>query len=414
MADKFIDRRENDDRQTEINRKKYLTRASESIKSILSDYLKSYIDMSKSNIRLKGHHLLHEYEFNYNREDGVYWYISVGNKSLQVGDLVRKEQQSSMSSGAGQAGGDHDEIDLSPEELEKIILGDITLPNLKPKASKLKDMVKHRGGYTTEGTPAKLDKIRTVKESLIRKKALEAALRRKIRSIEEELERLKELPQSEEINNRIKELKEELRKLKAKQVPMFEKHDLRYRTDYYEINNITKAVIFFIMDVSGSMTSDKRQLAKIGSNILYNVLKRTYGNSLESEFIVHDNLAYQVTADKFFRIETSGGTTLSSGTMLAQEIIKKQYSPSEYNIYIVQLSDGENDAADNGVFIETLHDLSAISQLYSFIAIKPTPSSVRLREVFEQYESRMRDSLSVYTVNELSDWSHYFEEIFTE
>lgn len=119
------------------------------------------------------------------------------------------------------------------------------------------------------------------------------------------------------------------------------KEDFRYRTSKPVTKPMTNAVIIYMMDVSGSMGDEQKQIVRLESFWINAWLRKHY-KGLETRFIIHDAAAKEVDEDTFFRTSESGGTLISSAYKLAQEIIEKDYPPNEWNIYPFHFSDGDN------------------------------------------------------------------------
>lgn len=117
--------------------------------------------------------------------------------------------------------------------------------------------------------------------------------------------------------------------------------DRRYRTWKPRPNPAANAVIIYIMDVSGSMGADQKELVRIESFWLDAWIRRHYQGT-RSVFIVHDAAAKEVDRETFFRIRESGGTVISSAYELASRVIKERYPPQDWNLYLFHFTDGEN------------------------------------------------------------------------
>lgn len=119
------------------------------------------------------------------------------------------------------------------------------------------------------------------------------------------------------------------------------KEDFRYRTVRAVPKPMTRAVILYMMDVSGSMGEEQKEIVRIESFWINAWLRKHY-KGVETRFIIHDAAAREVDETTFFRTSESGGTLISSAYKLAMEIIQKDYPISEWNIYPFHFSDGDN------------------------------------------------------------------------
>jgi uncharacterized sporulation protein YeaH/YhbH (DUF444 family) len=124
------------------------------------------------------------------------------------------------------------------------------------------------------------------------------------------------------------------------------REDKRYRSWRTTPMPQSNAVMIFIMDVSGSMGDEQKEIVRIASFWLDTWLRSQY-EGLESRFIIHDAAAHAVDRDTFFRTRESGGTMISSAYKLCAKMIDDEFPPSEWNIYPFQFSDGDNWSADD-------------------------------------------------------------------
>jgi hypothetical protein len=129
------------------------------------------------------------------------------------------------------------------------------------------------------------------------------------------------------------------------------------------------AVIFFMADISASMTRDKRELISEMCWYLENWIKRFYAET-DIKYIVHDVQAQEVDHDKFYDFTSGGGTMISSAFDLAEQVIDKSYPPDEWNIYLFYLSDGENWGGDNERCVKHMINLQKICSLIGITEVK--------------------------------------------
>jgi uncharacterized protein len=122
--------------------------------------------------------------------------------------------------------------------------------------------------------------------------------------------------------------------------------DKRYRSWKTQPEPIANAVIIYMMDVSGSMGDEQKEIVRIESFWLDAWLQKQY-KGLESRFIIHDAVAREVDRETFFHTRESGGTMISSAYKLCSDLIDKHYPPSEWNIYPFHFSDGDNWSMDD-------------------------------------------------------------------
>jgi uncharacterized sporulation protein YeaH/YhbH (DUF444 family) len=124
------------------------------------------------------------------------------------------------------------------------------------------------------------------------------------------------------------------------------KEDRRFRSWKEDVEPVANAVILYMMDVSGSMGEEQKEIVRIESFWIDAWLRRQY-QGLESRYIIHDAVAREVDRDTFFRTRESGGTMISSAYKLASQLIDQHYPASEWNIYPFHFSDGDNWSMDD-------------------------------------------------------------------
>jgi uncharacterized sporulation protein YeaH/YhbH (DUF444 family) len=198
-----------------------------------------------------------------------------------------------------------------------------------------------RAGYSVSGNPTNMALLRTVRNSLSRRIALH-------RPKPEELEALRAEIDALEPGERRRALEEELTRKERRTllIPYIDPLDVRYKRFDAVPKPVAQAVMFCLMDVSGSMTEHMKDLAKRFYILLYIFLKRRYKN-VELVFIRHTHTASEVDEDTFFHSPETGGTVVSTALDEMQHVIEDRYDPSSWNIYAAQASDGDNTASDN-------------------------------------------------------------------
>ena len=189
------------------------------------------------------------------------------------------------------------------------------------------------------------------------------------------------------IEDRIAELKAALRK-----VPFFDNVDLRYNHFVKEPKPITNAVVFMLMDVSGSMGEREKTISK-KFFILFNLFLRKRYKKTEVVFIRHHGTARECDEKAFFMDTDSGGTVVSTGYEVIRDVIKERYPPDTWNIYIAQASDGDNYSGDNEPARQILEELLVISQFFIYLEIgnpyRMTFNGMGMSVDDNQYESTL-------------------------
>lgn len=233
----------------------------------------------------------------------------VGQGEGKPGDPVGGEPQD----GEGQAGntpGEHSlEVEISFDELADILGEELQLPNIVPKGGKIQNEKTQYTGMAPVGP----DSLRHFKSSYKR------ALKRYISSGAYD-------PKNPVI------------------VPV--RADMRYRSFKTTQQPQANAVVIYIMDVSGSMGDEQKEIVRLESFWINAWLKKHY-KGLETRFIVHDAAAKEVDEETFFKTSESGGTLISSAYKLCKDIITEHYPPSQWNIYPFHFSDGDNWSSDD-------------------------------------------------------------------
>ena len=136
----------------------------------------------------------------------------------------------------------------------------------------------------------------------------------------------------------------------------FSNDDLRYKDWENQKEYHSNANVYMMMDVSGSMTKEKRDVAKLYYFWMVQFLRRKY-KKVNLFFIIHDTKAKFISQEKFFKINSSGGTKCSSAFALVYSHIKKHYNSNKYNNYVFEFSDGDNIKSDNYLCIEIVKKL---------------------------------------------------------
>ena len=210
---------------------------------------------------------------------------------------------------------------LNRDEFVDLFLDDLELPDLaKRKLAEVESEGIRRAGYATSGSPANISISRTVSRAMARRVALRRPRPEEIAALEAELETCDEA-------RRVELLAEiEALKAKAKRIPFIDPIDIRYRRFETTPKPIAQAVMFCLMDVSGSMTEHMKDLAKRFYTLLYVFLKRRYRH-VEIVFIRHTDRAEEVDEDTFFHGPASGGTLVSSALQEMHDIVAVAVPP---------------------------------------------------------------------------------------
>ena len=305
--------------------------------------------------------------------------VHPGNREYVRGDRIERPKDGQGGQGGGQASdsgeGDDDFVfTLSKEEFMQVFFEDLALPNLvKTALAEIPEWKSHRAGFSSDGTPNNLSVVRSMRGSLGRRIALGAESKRELRQLEERLAHLKAHPHPTDLiaAHEIKEIEARIEELRGrvKRIPFLDPIDLRYRSRVRVPVPTTRAVMFCVMDVSGSMDEQRKDLAKRFFVLLYLFLTRHY-EKIDLVFIRHHTQAQEVDEENFFHATETGGTVVSSALELTQQIISSRYSPSEWNIYVAQASDGDNWHHDSGRCRELVtNDLLPLVRYFAYVQV---------------------------------------------
>src|SRR6202166_4473601 len=403
----IVDRRLNPGRKSLENRQRFLRRAKALVqgavkKSSQDRDIKDVMEGGEVNIPLEGMD-----EPRFRRQGGKRDMVLPGNKKFVEGDMLpRSGEPGGSESDPGQGDGeDAFRFVLNRDEFVDLFLDDLELPDLaKRKLAQAESEGLRRAGYTTSGSPANLSVSRTVRLALARRVALRRPRPETIAQLEAELERCDEA-------RRI-ELTAEIEALKAKfrRIPFIDPIDIRFRRFETVPKPVAQAVMFCLMDVSGSMSEHMKDLAKRFYMLLYVFLTRRYRH-VEIVFIRHTDRAEEVDEDTFFHGPASGGTLVSSALEAMHEIVRSRFRPADWNIYAAQASDGDNSRSDGPAVSRLLTErILPVSQFFAYLEVDETSG-----RTFDMPDSalwtlyqRLRADGAPLSIRKVSDRSQIF------
>jgi sporulation protein YhbH len=300
----------------------------------------------KIRIPVKG---IKEYRFIYGNNDKNKTVGSGGDHKLKRGQKIggkRAQKGQGQGGASNQRGEEYYDVEITLEELAEYLFHDLKLPDLEKKRFRFvtQESIK-RQGYRFQGIRPRLSKKETIKRKIRRKKRAE-----RVGTYD---------PDSDD------------------RFP-FHKDDLKYHHIKPKSKENSSAVIFFLMDISGSMSQARKYLARSFFFLLYQFLNHKY-EKVEVIFISHTTHAERVSEDDFFKIASTGGTLISSALDKELEIVDKEYHPNTWNIYTFYCGDGENWASDNEKAVDEFKKIKNISQLVGYC------------EINEQYAGMVED-----------------------
>ncbi len=313
-------------------------------------------------------------------QGGVREVVHPGNKDFIRGDRIeRPKGGQGGGSGSGQAGdsgeGEDDFVfNLSKEEFMQVFFEDLALPHLvRTQLAEVPEWKSQRAGFSSDGTPNNLHVVRSMRGAIGRRIAIGAGSRRELREMQERrAEMMLTLRPGDTVAEQaILALDEQIAHLRARieRIPYLDPIDLRYRSRIRVPVPTSKAVMFCLMDVSGSMDEGRKELSKRFFILLYLFLTRHY-EKIELVFIRHHTQAQEVDEENFFHARETGGTVVSSALVLMEEIARARYNPAEWNIYGAQASDGDNWHHDSGRCRELLNDkILPLCRYYAYVQV---------------------------------------------
>ena len=373
-----IDRRLNGKNKSTVNRQRFLRRYREHIKKAVEEAVsrRSIMDMEHGEqISIPGRDI--DEPVLHHGRGGKQTIVHPGNKEFTAGEHIARPQGGGGGGGRGKAGNSGEGMDefvfqITQEEFLEFMFEDLELPNLVKRHLTGADTFKTvRAGIANEGNPSRINIVRTLRSAHARRIALTGSSRGLLRAAQKELERLK----VEEPDNftDIQEVEAEIVRLKARinRLPFLDTFDLKYNLLVKQPNPSSKAVMFCLMDVSGSMTQATKDIAKRFFILLYLFLKRNY-ERIEVVFIRHHTSAREVDEEEFFYSRETGGTIVSSALKMMQEIMAERYPASDWNIYAAQASDGDNWNDDSPICRDILtKQIMPHVQYYTYVEITP-------------------------------------------
>jgi uncharacterized protein len=366
----FIDRRLNPGGKSLENRQRFLRRA----KTLVREAVRKTSEQRKVKDVLEGGEVsipvggLGEPRFH--RGGGIRDMVLPGNSKYVEGDYLPRQGQGgggSDNSGAGEGTAeDAFRFVLTREEFLDLFLDDLELPDLAKRAlAEAESERPQRAGYTTSGSPSNISIGRTVLRSMTRRIVLGRPRREEIALLESEAA---DKACAEE---RRAELRSEIAALKAKarRIPFIDPIDIRYRRFDPVSKPASQAVMFCLMDVSGSVTEHMKDLAKRFYMLLYVFLMRKY-KRVEIVFIRHTDVAEEVDEQTFFHDRKTGGTKVSPAFEALKDILGRRFVASEWNVYVAQTSDGDSSSSEDEELLRLLrHIVLPAVQYFAYLEV---------------------------------------------
>lgn len=412
-----IDRRLNGKQKSLVNRQRFLQRYRKQIKQSVE---KAVNNRSITNID-KGEQITipkgDTDEPIFRHDNGGYQQqVFPGNKEFSSGDRLARPKGGGQGGGPGQASNEGEGMDdfvfeISQSEFLDVMFEDLELPNLfKKHLIGDVEFKTHRAGFSQVGNPGQINIVRSMRHASARRIALGGKDRRELKSQQEQLSLLEAKTGND---NEIAKIKANIEKLKKrlKRIPWLDDFDLRFNLQVKHPVPRSQAVMFCIMDVSGSMTQGIKDIAKRFFILLYLFLQRSYEHT-DVVFIRHHTSAKEVDEEEFFHSRETGGTIVSSALELMNEIIEKRYPAAQWNIYGAQASDGDNWNDDSSNCYRLLSDKILPSvQHFSYIEITEQDHQ-SLWDEYLQLRTQNPDYFSMQNIRTAADIYPVFRELF--
>ncbi|MBA6372678.1 YeaH/YhbH family protein [Colwellia sp. BRX8-4] len=414
----FIDRRLNSKNKSTVNRQRFIKRYKSQIKKSVEQAInkRSVTDVDRGEDITITKKDLSEPVFHQGK-GGVKDRVHPGNDQFSTGDQIKRPpQQQGQGSGKGDASntgeGDDDFIfSISKDEYLNLLFEDLELPNLeKNQLDTLIDYKTVRSGYCAEGVPSNIDIVKSLQGSIARRIAMTSTKRKELKVLELALAAL--MADKHDHVQKIKDLNNQIDMLKGKisKVPFIDTFDLRFRNYAKQALPTSKAVMFCLMDVSGSMDQATKDIAKRFYLLLYLFLTRTY-KTIDVVYIRHHTQAKEVDEEEFFYSQETGGTIASSALDLMIKIMDERYKESEWNIYAAQASDGDNWADDSPRCQKLLTEhILPKARYFSYIEISQRPHQT----LWQQYQeiAAYTEHFAIQHIKSVEDIYPVFRKLF--
>ncbi len=381
----IIDRRPNPHGKNLENRQRVLARA----RGALARAARSAIDNGTLRETGRGETMtipadvLHEPSFHTVFTTGERQVVLSGNKEFSTGDrLSRPPGGSGGGRGSGDGQGEGEGQDgfrfvLTRDEFLDLFFEDLQLPDLvKNQVVAAETTSPARAGISVDGNPSQLDMSRTMRQSMARRIGLRRPKTPEVQALENELALLEEHGNDPDRLQVVRgELETALRRLAR--VPWVDPIDMRFRRYHPVPKPSARAVMFCLMDVSGSMSESMKDLAKRFFLLLHVFLERRY-KRVDLVFIRHTEVAEEVEEQVFFTDPRTGGTVVSTALTELIRIQRARYPAVSWNIYAAQASDGDNSGSDTQKAVTLLEtDILPLVQHFAYVEVSPSAAVIR-------------------------------------
>ncbi|MCK6404640.1 MAG: YeaH/YhbH family protein [Rhodocyclaceae bacterium] len=418
MTVRIIDRRFDSRNKSSVNRSRFIRRFKGQIRKAVAEAIgkRGIRDLDNGEkVSIPGKDIA-EPQFTLGK-GGVWEQVHPGNDRFTQGDEVERPLGGGKGQGKGAASNEGEGMDdfaftLTREEFLDIFFDELALPNLvKRQLARVEEYKRVRAGYTSTGVPTNISLTRTMRGAAGRRIAIGGPYAAKLRELEEALDKL--LLSQREGDPEVEALKREIAKLRAKigAIPFIDSFDLRYNNRVRIPQPTTQAVMFCVMDVSGSMDEGKKNVAKRFFMLLYLFLSRNY-EKIDVVFIRHHTTAEEVDEDAFFHSRETGGTVVSSALELMRDIVRTRYASGNWNIYGAQASDGDNWNDDSPKCRELLSEsILPACQYFAYIEVTEAEPQ-NLWQEYERLAASHSGHFAMQRIATVTDIYPVFRELF--
>ena len=432
MGVNVIDRRLNPSGKSLPNRQRFIRLAKTAIKEavVRSIRERSLGDVDSKEVVNVPMKRISEPRLRHSSQGGDRDRVLPGNKEFVGGDTLPKSksgEEGHGSKGSPDGEGDDDfSFTLSREEYLDVLFEELELPDLAKLRFKDAEVVKHRrAGYSPSGSPTNLNLIRTMRHSLARRICLGRPKREELATLKAEIAELEAMESRNASEQaRLDERMAESRRLaaKAQRIAYIDPVDVRYNRFEPRPEPSAQAVMFCLMDVSGSMTEDMKELAKRFFLLLHLFLSRQYEH-VDVVFIRHTSEAKEVDEETFFKNRETGGTVVSSALEEMRRIVEARYPIEDWNIYAAQASDGDNYSSDSAKCRQLLVDeILPLCQYFAYVEVYDERqaeifmSSQNVSELWKDYAAAapQRPNFAMKRVFNKSDVFPVFHQLFAK
>jgi uncharacterized sporulation protein YeaH/YhbH (DUF444 family) len=416
----IVDRRLDSKHKSSVNRGRFIERFKGQIRKAVADAINKRgirdIDNGEK-IGISGKDI-EEPQFAHGH-GGVWETVRPGNDRFSRGEQVDRPKGGGAGGGGGQASKDGESLDefmftLTKEEFLDIFFDELALPHLvKQHLAQIEQYRRIRAGYTQSGVPTNINLARTMRGAAGRRIAVGGPYTAQLRALLAQLDELKDKLTDDDPE--LERLRQEIARVRAKmdKVPFVDSFDLRYNNRIRVPQPSTQAVMFCLLDVSGSMDEERKNIAKRFFMLLYLFLTRNY-ERIEVVFIRHHTVAAEVDEDEFFTSRESGGTVVSSALELMYKIINERYPSNLWNIYGAQVSDGDNWNDDSAHCRELLEQsLLPLTQYFAYIEITDGPPQ-NLWEEYSKLQAGHADHFAMRRIAAAADIYPVFRDLFKQ